>query len=557
MKYILFIAFIMLFFAVPARAQEVRSNNKYGIHLAVPQEEDIKKAAELVNSQGGDWGYITLVMQENDRDHSKWQEIFNQMRESHLIPIIRLATSPEGDYWRSPKVGDVGEWVPFLNSLNWVVKERYIILFNEPNHHSEWGGAVDAEEYAQVSLAFAKGLKRSNPDYYIMLAGLDLSAPSAFPIHEDEEIFLRTVFSPDRVDEWNRLLSGWSSHSYPNPGFISSPTGTGRISIRGYQWEQQLLSRLGVKNLPIFITETGWDGQQLSETTVALHMQYALEQVWGPDSSVRAVTPFILNYQGDPFLGFSWVRPGGDSFYPVYETVQGIAKQSGSPEVIDTGQARGSLPYELVEGSIYRFPINIRNTGQAIWDKEDEYQIKLEGLNSKYYYTTTIDHLEPLQDREVFLYAQTTEDVPGDYEADLWLYKGDTKLHLLRKWAFEIVARPMFEFEVKVFPPFLADSNDYELQIYDEKEQLVFRKKDITVQNGIGKVEQVSNVLFNHIYRIVLLRQQYLPRQGHVLFKKGINSFSFPLTVPIDFNGDGAFNGDDIPALFRGSSWGN
>src|SRR3990170_4022812 len=195
---------VLLFPIKSAIADEVK-NNKFGIHLAQPHLEDLEKAKDLVNSNGGDWGYVTLVIPENDRDKNKWQEVFDKMRELHLIPIIRLATVPQGDKWRRPTADDADSWVEFLNSLHWVVKDRYVILFNEPNHGNEWGGLVDPENYVKVALEFSKKLKEKNPDFFIMLAGLDASAPSSYPNFEDEGIFLKSVFNNGAVEQWNNL----------------------------------------------------------------------------------------------------------------------------------------------------------------------------------------------------------------------------------------------------------------------------------------------------------------------------------------------------------------
>src|SRR3989338_4159495 len=168
-------------------------NNKFGIHLATPDDGDLDRAEQLLNSSGGRWGYVTLVIQENDRDLNKWQGVFDKLRERRLIPIIRLAASPDGENWRRPDVSEAQVWVDFLNKLHWVVENRYIILFNEPNHATEWGGTVDAENYAKVAEEFASKLKKENKDYFVMLAGLDASAPSQLPRYEDEEVFLKEV----------------------------------------------------------------------------------------------------------------------------------------------------------------------------------------------------------------------------------------------------------------------------------------------------------------------------------------------------------------------------
>jgi len=137
-------------------------NNKIGIHLATPAYEDLE-----------DWGYVTLVMQEDDLNKEKWQGVFDQARKLHLIPIVRLATSFENSYWRAPKADEAQKWADFLDSLNWVVQNRFVVLFNEANRSDEWGGKVNPQEFAEVVFSFSKTLKSVNPDFFVMMAGFD------------------------------------------------------------------------------------------------------------------------------------------------------------------------------------------------------------------------------------------------------------------------------------------------------------------------------------------------------------------------------------------------
>ena len=95
-------------------------NNKFGIHII--DENDLDNAATLVNSTGGDWGYITMVITKNDQNINKWQNIFTRMKELHLIPLIRLATKLHNQVWEKPTLQEVPVWAEFLNSLNWPVK---------------------------------------------------------------------------------------------------------------------------------------------------------------------------------------------------------------------------------------------------------------------------------------------------------------------------------------------------------------------------------------------------------------------------------------------------
>lgn len=545
------VLFIMsVLFAVPRFIHASTPNNKFGIHLAVPSIEDLKAAKELVNSNGGDWGYVTLVIQENDRDVRKWQDVFENLREMHLIPLIRLATKPEGAQWRRPQKEDIAEWVKFLDSLHWVVKDRYIVLFNEPNHGSEWGGTVDMNGYRETSLAFAKALKEKHNDFFVMLAGFDASAPSASPYLENEEVFLQHIFTKETVDAWNKYLSGWSSHSYPNPGFSGSPYGVGKGSVRTYQWEREILNNLGVKQLPVFITETGWDGYRVGRQSVAYNIQASFESVWLADDMVQAVTPFILNYQAEPFANFSWTVLGGQAFYPQYYTIQGLVKQAGDPIIINKGQLQYSLPKDLVAYSNYRFRFNLNNQGQAIWDKDNRYRLVLEGIENKLYIFSDIVKLKPFQQQELDLFFKTDERT-GVGETKIVLYKDSAKIVEGSSWNYEVVPLPSLKFKAVLYPKLKTEGDDFELQIFNEKEEIIFKKDGVNVRGGVGWVDNVQNITLGSPYRVVLKKLYYLPRQAFVTFQRGENNVKIKQMYPFDFNSDGKLDWKDFTTLIR------
>lgn len=551
MKRLFLVALFLLVLPGVVWAQDSSvSNNKYGISLAQPNPEDLEHAADLVNSNGGDWGYVTLVMQENDRDRGKWQHIFETMRQLHLIPIIRLATQPQGPVWKRPSKDDAVAWVNFLNSLNWVVKQRYVILFNEPNHAAEWGGAVDPGGYADTALTFARTLKSGNEDFVIMVAGFDASAPAAPPAYHDEEVFIRALFRPETVNEWNSLLGGWSSHSYPNPAFAGAPSDSGKGTVKTYQWELELLKNLGVKELPVFITETGWDAHRVGQDQAAAFMRTAFVQTWFSDTRIKAVTPFLLSYYTAPFSQFSWILEGGKP-QPVYTTVQELPKTNGRPELIERGAIRGELPAEIVTGSLYRFPMIIRNTGQGVWDEEDGYKIRVEGVDSRYYYTSDLSDVSPFEETTVYVYAQTVEEGIGTKQAQLALYQDDRKLKDLRDWSFEVLPLPSLKLNIKLFPPVATDSREYEVQIFDADEQVVFKKQNVSVTDYKALIPNVPNVVLGRRYRVVILRPYYLPRQTFVRFQKGMNEAKFPWMIPVDINTDGKLDAQDFIEIMR------
>ena len=568
MKYWSILLFALLF--LPISIYATQSNNKYGIHLAQPQSQDIQAASDLVNFNGGRWGYVTLVIQENDRSQEKWQGIFDQMRELHLIPIVRLATQPEGENWRRPEEKDTDDWIKFLDSLNWVVKNRYVILFNEPNHGSEWGGEVDEKSYAKVAFAFAKALKEKNQDFFVMLAGFDASAPSWQPGMEDEEVFIRKMLI-DSVSDSKKIspssstpinifdyIDGWASHSYPNPGFAGSPYDWGRGSVKSYEWELGMLQRLGVtKDLPVFITETGWKrqtqnskvkSQNLGEQEVAKYFKMAFEQVWNQDNRVQAVTPFVLDYQGPPFLEFSWKKYQSADFYQQYYSVQSLSKTKGEPEQIEKGSIGFDLPKELVAQSKYNFRVTLKNQGQAIWEKDDGYELLVSsylGEKPTNFLTSDIKDIKPFEEKTVEFSLKTVSEKDKE-EIKFLLTKDNQIVFESKPWQFKVLPLPDLNLKVNFWPIGRAKGDDFEVQVFNTDDRLVFKKKGVKFTDGQGIVKSIQNIAIDELYRIVVLKPGYLPRQTFIVFQTTNNSVRFKSLLPFDLNRDGKFDLKDF-----------
>ncbi|HJX59597.1 MAG TPA: hypothetical protein VJ481_03525 [Patescibacteria group bacterium] len=365
----------LLFGSRIAAAYDLASvaNNRFGIHII--DSNDLEDAAKLVNSSGGDWGYVTLVIQQTDKNKDKWQDTFNKARRLHLIPIVRIATRPLGDIWEKPSLGEIDGWVSFLNSLNWVVKNRYVVIANEPNHTKEWGGEINPEEYATYLREFSSKLKGASSDFFVLPAGLDASAGNSKDTM-DEATFIKKMLAKEPQVFAN--VDGWASHSYPNPDFSGSQNGYGRGSVRTYDWELSLLKELGIaKELPVFITETGWahamNGEKkkaISTDIIGERLSFAFTQVW-TDKKIIAVTPFLLSYNEPPFDTFSWKDKEG-FFYPFYFEVASLNKVKGEPVQEEKAEIESVIvqPFRLT-GSIISGTLLVKNTGQSIWNKSD------------------------------------------------------------------------------------------------------------------------------------------------------------------------------------------
>ena len=299
-------------------------NNKFGVHILFTSE--LEKARELVNSSGGDWGYITIPIQALDKDLEKWQKFMDDCRRLHLIPIIRIAT--ENHYfntsvWRKPQGADILDFANFLNSLEWPVKNRYVIIFNEVNRGDEWEGSPDPGEYAQILNYATETFKSVSADFFIISAGLDNASAN-------NQYYYMTAMDQEVPGIFGKI-DGLGSHSYPNPAFSVAPWIITDKSISSFKFEKNLAYQLSGRALPVFITETGWSQEKISENQISSYFIYAFENVWS-DQNIVTVTPFLLQAGPGPFKQFTLVGENG-TFNEISKAILGIAKTKGTPSI--------------------------------------------------------------------------------------------------------------------------------------------------------------------------------------------------------------------------------
>ena len=329
----LFFCLVFLLSFTPAAASEdpfAVPNNKIGIHILDPSE--LPAAAKLVNSNGGDWGYVTVPIQSGDENLTKWQTFMDQCKKYHVIPIIRLAT--QDDYfntqvWRTPNDYDIMNFANFLNSLDWPTTNRYVIIYNEVNRADEWGGNADPAGYAQL-LSFAVTVfKTFSPNFFVISAGLDNAAPDQGTTYIDEYTYIKEM--NQAVPGIFNQVDGMASHSYPNPGFSQPPDPNSQMGIGSFVYERQLIESMSSKVLPVFITETGWSSDSVSGSTIAQYYDQTFKTIWN-DSDIVAITPFLLNAGAGPFEQFSFTTATGGAT-PQYQYFYNMTKIKGLPSI--------------------------------------------------------------------------------------------------------------------------------------------------------------------------------------------------------------------------------
>jgi hypothetical protein len=526
-------------------------NNPYGMHIV--EYNDVPELSDLVNTTGGDWGYVTFVISDRDHDVGKIQKLFDEMRRKHLIPLVRIATHPEGPLWVKPQDDTFDSIVSFLMKLHWPIENRYVILYNEPNHANEWGGTIDPEGYAKTVVSLGKKLKEASTDFFILPAGLDVSAASdGRSLNAAEYLKRMVVAEPELL----HTIDGWTSHSYPNPAFSGSPYATGRGSLRSFEWELQYLESLGFsKKLPVFITETGWIHAEgiathygaYSSDALGKHIIAASEGAW-KDPRIVAITPFVYNYQGAPFDGFSWKVLGNSGLYPFAESYKQIPKRDGNPQQRESYEIDHPLiPETLIANSSYHLTAQIQNLGQGIIDEADGYSLDIQqdGEDVGFLFDP-MPIVEPFKKGELSVHIRTPKKV-GTYNIQLRL-RHHSKDTILQSVDLSVLPPPSITIQAQLGWRQTQSADDVTVLLYDERD-LLNKFSGLSIEDGIVDVSHVAGVIPGKKYRVVLLVPSYLPRQSIVTLEARSNTVKMKRLYPFDINRDGALTFADLEAL--------
>jgi hypothetical protein len=301
---------------------------KLGMHV-LSTTELIETSEFLALEQPDQWHYLTIPFTLEDlAQEDKWREFFAIAKERKVIPLVRLVTEIEDDAWKIPTRKNIVDQLEFLARFEWPTPEKHIIVFNEVNHAKEWGNTIDPAGYADVFAFTSQWAHSHQEDFVVLPAALDLAAPNSRSTTEafkylsamqsaDPDVFLYADF--------------WNSHSYPNPGFSSSPQRTGQNSLRGFEHELAFLKRETGRDFQVFITETGWEDSAATNRWLSSYYTYALQHIWS-HPQVIAVTPFVYRGAPGPFAGFSFISASGEPTTQYHALLQAL-KTTQIPQI--------------------------------------------------------------------------------------------------------------------------------------------------------------------------------------------------------------------------------
>lgn len=330
-KKILILTSFMLIYALFSRDSFAFEPSKLGVHILSLDEVSQAKEVVSLDTQSESWNYVTIPFILDDLEKKRdWQKFFDKCQELKIIPLIRLTTSfnQETGAWEVPTKRDIVDQISFLSALSWPSNEKHIIAFNEVNHAKEWGGRIDPEEYTRVLRFTADWAHTEEQNYVVLPAGMDLAAPNGRQTFE-AFTYLNQMLQTD--PEIFEVVDVWNSHSYPNPGFSSSPTRYTQNSLRGYQHELEYLKQKTGRDFTVMITETGWEDSRSISRWLSSYYAYAFEHIWS-DERVLAVTPFVLKGSPGPFQGFSLLDEHNQPTNQLQALQSGLEKVSQSSQ---------------------------------------------------------------------------------------------------------------------------------------------------------------------------------------------------------------------------------
>lgn len=295
-----------------------------GIHILSPAE--IGKADALLENGDDKDKFVTVPITVADAAKpDEWQRFLDESHRLKIRPILRFATVFENGNWKIPTHTEIVRLTAMLTSLEWRRPELTVILFNEPNQAKEWGGTIDPPGFERLSSFAAQWLATEPKDYTILPAAMDLAADGNNGTMEAFG-YWRAVLAqnPQFFDQFE----GWNSHSYPNPGFSSSPTRTDQRSLRGYTYELEFIKSYTTKTFPVYITETGWNQNVLTDKKLRTYFEQAYETIWAKDPRIVAVTPFLLQGAPGTFAPFSFLDKDGKPTiaYDIYKNILNAKK---------------------------------------------------------------------------------------------------------------------------------------------------------------------------------------------------------------------------------------
>ncbi|MFC2029424.1 beta-galactosidase [Chloroflexota bacterium] len=257
--------------------QQVRgANPKTGIHTRLTDEVEpwkIKRTLEMVREMGTPWivEYFPWAYYEPSQGSFDWGHadlVVDHARRQGLTVIARLGFVPD---WARPDPDIEATTFTYLSEdyydefaeyvyayvEHFQGRVEHVVIWNEPNISLEWGyRPVDPERYTALLRAAYHSAKAANPDIVVLGGAL---APTLAPVGDPEGMndldYLRRMLAAGAGE----VMDGLAVHAY---GWKLPPEAAANPAVVNFartELLRELLVEAGYGDIPIYITEGGWN----------------------------------------------------------------------------------------------------------------------------------------------------------------------------------------------------------------------------------------------------------------------------------------------------------
>ncbi len=338
-----------------------------GVHtLFVNEVEEwkIQRGLAMIREMGAPWvvEFLPWAYMEPRKGQYTWESAERIIRHANrqgVQLIARLGFVPE---WARPDPNTQPTTFTYLDRDHYADFARFaaafaahfrgrighIILWNEPNLAGEWGmRAVDPAGYVEMLRVVYPAIKQANPDVVVLAGAL---APTLEPPGSaqglNDLIYLQemytalgvsraaTVTSQSKIPNpasqiGRRPYDAWAVHTYGRTAPPDEPPAPDRINFRRAELLREIMARNGDEDVPVYITESGWndDPRWVFAVTPAQRIAYTLgawqyaRQHW---PWARCVAVWVFKHPAPAYNyrdRFTFVTPGLEPL-PIYQEVQ-------------------------------------------------------------------------------------------------------------------------------------------------------------------------------------------------------------------------------------------
>jgi hypothetical protein len=251
-------------------------NPKMGIHTRLTDEVEawkIKRTLEMVREMGAPWvvEYFPWAYYEPSPGRFDWTHadlVVDHARRQGLTVIARLGFVPE---WARPDPEEQPTTFTYLDQAHYTDFAEYVgafvdrfqgrvghvIIWNEPNISLEWGyRPVDPEGYTSLLRTVYRRAKAVDPGVLVLGGAL---APTLAPVGDPEGMndldYLRRMLAAGA----GRVMDGLAVHAYGWRMPADAPADPAAVNWNRTELLRQLLVEHGHSDLPIYVTEGGWN----------------------------------------------------------------------------------------------------------------------------------------------------------------------------------------------------------------------------------------------------------------------------------------------------------